>query len=171
MKNLIYNSLYLFTFLLLNCKHEEPYIHNYKGEWYYFEDYNDIVFSFNDSISTYSKYINQVAYGCWLIDSKSIIQIEEVDDGVLKIIQDSCSRFDYNFGETTECDSLIAEMSYSPIEGNHIMKFTSLIMMYKVFYIKYCNEGEKMKIQFYLDIDGVRVWLDGRVYEFHKAHI
>ena len=75
---------------LNNCKEETPFVHNYKGDWGYCEEFNCFKFSFNDNSSTYMNFIYQAAYNCgYMLDAWSYISVEEYGEGVLKITQDS----------------------------------------------------------------------------------
>ena len=153
---------------LNNCKEEIPYVHNYKGDWGYCEDFNCIEFIFEDSINTHLRYI--VDGPCNpLLDSKSYISVEEFDDGVIKITQDSCFKYEYNYSilDSYGCDSLTSVRYQSEIIGNIIQEYDWL-MKWKVFYLKYYVEGDIMKVKYYLHPEEIKPGFDGTVYNFFR---
>jgi hypothetical protein len=156
--------------ILICCKAEEmPYVHNYKGNWGFCESWDCIEFKFNDTLNQYFKYIDAGNGPCghWL-DSKSYIQVEEYDEGVLHIFQDSCFKYDYTYysDKSIECDSVDITIIKSEFTGNIIVEYNG-IMRYRDFYLQYETIGDSMKINYYINPQDIPTSIEG---EHHTCY-
>jgi hypothetical protein len=156
------------TFLCSGCSNEDEYSHNYVGKWAYYYEFMQIVYIFDDSYSQYSRYSRGLC-DLPIVTERSQLVVEEYARGILKITQDSCRLYRYDFNENMVCDSIPYSINSAEIVDGKVPSFNGVAKNLE-FYMMYLVEGNIMKVKYALDPDDFVPGFGENGIEFIKMH-